>query len=585
MSSTRSRNPAARDSHGAFGADGHPRRWAILAVLVVSLLVVVLDNTILNIALPTIQRELGASQSELIWAIDAYVLVFAALLFSWGVLGDRIGRKKVLIIGLTIFAVASAIAAFSASSGMLIGMRAVMGIGGAAVLPTTLAIITVVFPPHERGKAIGAWAGAVGAAIALGPVLGGILLQHPSWFEWLLGNMWGSVFLINVPIVIIGVIAIARVVPETKNPQPRALDIPGLLLSITGLGLLIYGIIHASETREWLAPSVLFPAFAGIALIALFLWIESRSDHASFDVALFKNRGYAVSLAAISLSFFALTGITFMLPFYLQILRGFDPLSAGLSFIPFAVGQIIAAPRSATMVNRFGYRAVMSFGLGAVAVALGALSLIQIDTPIWLILTVFFIFGFGLGNVIAPASTVMQNVLPLARAGAGSAVQNTVRQVGGALGVAVIGTILATRYAHNVEPFLANLPAEISDQAKDLGSESIIGTVSVLDQAAERGVPANIIDQLQSGAFEAFLNASHITSMISTAVVLIAFFIVLIGLPKIYPPQKIKIEEPTQVPDPAHSDINDVIEAEFSNYEGELAAEMSPNPEPNNPAN
>jgi DHA2 family multidrug resistance protein-like MFS transporter len=543
-------DPSARDSHGAFGTDGHPRRWAILSVLVVSLLVVVLDNTILNIALPTIQRELDASQSELIWAIDAYVLVFAALLFSWGVMGDRIGRKKVLIIGLTIFGVASAIAAFSASSGMLIGMRAVMGVGGAAVLPTTLAIITVVFPPHERGKAIGAWAAAVGAAVALGPVLGGILLQHPSWFEWLLGNMWGAVFLINVPIVIIGVIAIARVVPETKNPQPRALDIPGLLLSVTGLGLLIYGIIHASETRDWLAPSVLIPAFVGIALIALFLWIESRSDHASFDVALFKNRGYAVSLAAISLSFFALTGIMFMLPFYLQILRGFDPLSAGLSFIPFAVGQIIAAPRSATMVNRFGYRAVMSFGLGAVAVALGALSFIQIDTPIWLILTVFFIFGFGLGNVIAPASTVMQNVLPLARAGAGSAVQNTVRQVGGALGVAVIGTILATRYAQNVEPFLANLPAEISDRAKDLGSESIIGTVSVLDQAAERGAPASIIDQLQSGAFEAFLNASQITSMISTAVVLIAFFIVLIGLPKIYPPQKIKIEEPNQVPDP-----------------------------------
>ena len=543
-------DPSARDSHGAFGTDGHPRRWAILAVLVVSLLVVVLDNTILNIALPTIQRELGASQSELIWAIDAYVLVFAALLFSWGVMGDRIGRKKVLIIGLAIFGVASAIAAFSASSGMLIGMRAVMGVGGAAVLPTTLAIITVVFPPHERGKAIGAWAAAVGAAVALGPVLGGILLQHPSWFEWLLGNMWGAVFLINVPIVIIGVIAIARVVPETKNPQPRALDIPGLLLSVTGLGLLIYGIIRASETRDWLAPSVLIPAFVGIALIALFLWIESRSDHASFDVALFTNRGYAVSLAAISLSFFALTGITFMLPFYLQILRGFDPLSAGLSFIPFAVGQIIAAPRSATMVNRFGYRAVMSFGLGAVAVALGALSLIQIDTPIWLILTVFFIFGFGLGNVIAPASTVMQNVLPLARAGAGSAVQNTVRQVGGALGVAVIGTILATRYAQNVEPFLANLPAEISDQAKDVASESIIGTVSVLDQAAESGVPASIIDQLQSGAFEAFLNASHITSMISTAVVLIAFFTVLLGLPKIYPPQKIKIEEPNQVPDP-----------------------------------
>lgn len=584
MVTRRPTESAARDSHGAFGPDGHPRRWAILAVLVVSLLVVVLDHTILNIALPTIQRELGASQSQLVWAVDAYVLVFAALLFSWGVIGDRIGRKKVIIIGLSIFAAASAVAAFSASAGMLIGMRAVMGVGGAAILPTTLAIITVVFPPHERGKAIGAWAGAVGAAVGLGPVLGGILLQHPSWFEWLLGNAWGSVFLINVPIVIIGLIAIVRVIPETKNPQPRALDIPGLLLSVTGLGLLIYGIIHAAETHNWLAPSVLIPAFSGIALITLFLWIESRSDHASFDVGLFKNRGYAVSLTAVSLAFFALSGIMFVLPFYLQILRGFDPLSAGLSFVPFAVGQIIAAPRSAAMVNRFGYRAVMSIGLGAVALALAGLSSIQMDTPIWLILIGFFIFGFGMGNVIAPASTVMQNVLPLARAGAGSAVQNTVRQVGGALGVAVIGTILATRYASNVEPFLGNLPAGISNQAKDVASESIIGTVSVLDQAAKNGVPTSTVDQLQSGAFDAFLNASHLTSMISTVVVLVAFLIILIGLPKIDPPRKIRIEAPTQVPDPAHSGINEVINAEFSNYKSGIVAEMSPEPAPTDPA-
>ena len=575
---------AARDSHGAFGAEGHPRRWAILSVLVVSLLVVVLDNTILNIALPTIQRDLGATQSQLVWAVDAYVLVFAALLFSWGVIGDRIGRKKVLIIGLTLFAIASAIAAFSNGPSMLIGMRALMGVGGAAVLPTTLAIITVVFPPHERGKAIGVWAAAVGAAVALGPILGGILLQHPNWFEWLLGNAWGSVFLINVPIVIVGVIAIAKVVPETKNPNPRSLDIPGLLLSITGLGLLIFGIIHASETRDWLAPTVLIPAFVGVALIAFFLWIESRSDHASFDVGLFKNRGYAVSITAVSLAFFALSGITFVLPFYLQILRGFDTLSAGLAFVPFAVGQIIAAPRSAAMVEKFGYRAVMSFGLGAVEVALGALSVIQIDTPIWVVLVVFFIFGFGMGNVIAPASTVMQNVLPLARAGAGSAVQNTVRQVGGALGVAVIGTILATRYATNVEPFLGNLPAEIPDQAKEVASESIIGTVSVLNQAAESGLPAATVAQLQSGAFEAFLNASHITSLISTVIVIIAFLIVLFGLPKIDPPQKMEIEAPLQEPDPAHTDINEVIEAEFSNYETEVAQELDPETRPADPA-
>lgn len=570
-SSASSANPKA-DQFGAFGPEGHPRRWAILAVLVVSLLIVVLDNTILNIALPTIQRDLQASQSELVWAVDSYVLVFAALLFTWGVLGDRIGRKKVLVIGLTIFALASLIAAFSVNAGMLIGMRAVMGIGGAAVLPTTLAIITVIFPPHERGKAIGVWAGAVGAAVALGPVLGGVLLQNPQWFEWILGNSWGSVFLINVPIVIVGLIAIWKVVPETRNPHPRKLDIPGLLISITGLALLIYGIIHASETRDWLAPSVVIPVLAGIGVIALFLWIESRSKHASFDVGLFKNRGYAVSLIAVTLAFFALSGITFSLPFYLQILRGYDTLTAGLCFLPFAVGQIIAAPRSAAMVNRFGYKFVMSFGLGSVAVSLAGLAFLQIDTSLWFILVIFFIFGFGMGNVIAPASTVMQNVLPLARAGAGSAVQNTVRQVGGALGVAVIGTILATRYASNVDPYLADLPEGIPEQAKELASQSIVGTVSVLDQAT--ALPAATVDVLRAGAFEAFLNATHITAWISAAVVTVAFLIVLFALPLITPPQRVPIIEPVADPEPAHADINTVIEAEFSHYSEEVTEEL-----------
>lgn len=561
---------------GGFGVDGHPKRWAILSVLVVSLLVVVLDNTILNIALPTIQRDLEASQSELVWAVDSYVLVFAALLFTWGVLGDRIGRKKVLIIGLVIFTSASALAAFSTSPGMLIGTRALMGIGGAAVLPTTLAIITVVFPPHERGKAIGMWAGAVGAAVALGPVLGGILLQHPQWFSWVLGNDWGSVFLINVPIVIVGLIAIVRVVPETRNPHPRALDIPGLVISITGLGLLIYGIIHASETRDWLAPSVLIPSIAGVVIIALFLWIEKRSDHASFDVSLFRNRGYAISLSAVTLAFFAMSGVTFVLPFYLQVVRGFDTLTAGLSFVPFAIGQIIAAPRSAALVNKIGYRAVMSIGLGLVVIALVGLTQIELDTPMWIVLVIFFLFGLGMGNVIAPASTVMQNVLPLARAGAGSAVQNTVRQVGGALGVAVIGTILATRYAANIEPFLGRLPAEIPEQAKSVASDSIIATAGVLDQAAASGVPISTVETLRAGAFEAFLSATHVTTWISVSVVIIALFLVLFGLPKISAPSRVVPNEQIPELDPAGASTDAVIEAEFSHYRTDAAAEYVP---------
>jgi len=417
-----------------------------------------------------------------------------------------------------------------------------MGIGGAAVLPTTLAIITVVFPPHERGRAIGTWAGAVGAAVALGPVLGGALLQNPQWFAPLTGNAWGSVFLINVPIVIVGLIAIWRVVPETRNPDGRKLDVLGLVLSIVGLVLLVYGIIHASETRTWIDAMVLGPMVAGVAVIALFLYMEYRSDHPSFDVSLFRNRGYAISIAAVSLSFFALTGITFTLPFYLQILRGFDTLTAGLCFIPFAVGQLLAAPRSATTVARFGYRAVMTSGLVIVAFALTSLVFVQIDTPLWLLLGVFFLFGLGMGLVIAPASTVMQNVLPLARAGAGSAVQNTVRQVGGALGVAIVGTVLATQYAANLAASSTELPDDASQALPEgafaAASESIVATQQVLTSAAESGVPAAVIDSLTAIAYADFLAASHVTSVISASVVVIAALIVGFGLPQIPVPTK-----------------------------------------------
>jgi EmrB/QacA subfamily drug resistance transporter len=546
---------------------GHPKRWAILAVLVVSLLVVVLDNTVLNIALPTIQRDLAASQGALVWAIDSYILVFASLLFTWGVLGDRIGRKKVLIIGLIIFGLASAICAFSANVGMLIGFRAVMGIGGAAVLPTTLAIITVVFPPHERGKAIGAWAGAVGAAVALGPVLGGILLQHPQWSNWLTGNDWGSVFLINVPIVLIGVIAIIKVVPETKNPNARKLDFMGLLLSVTGLVALIYGIINASATRDWLSLEVVIPVLLGVAIISLFLWLEAHSEHASFDVSLFRNRGYAVSLAAATMGFFALSGITFTLPFYLQILRGYSVLTAGLCFVPFAVGQLIAAPRSAHTVQRFGYRAVMTTGLCLVAVSLVGMLTLRMDTPLWVLLGIFFLFGLGMGNVIAPASTVMQNVLPLERAGAGSAVQNTVRQVGGALGIAIIGTVLANSYASRLSPILSD--SSLPTQAQEAASESVVATVDVLYSAVEQGMPTETASTLQSNAFEAFLGASHVTMIISLTIVVIAALLVAFLLPVIHAPQRGDL--PPVDPDSGTTD--DLVREEEAEYPEQLAEE------------
>ncbi len=544
---------------------GHPRRWAILAVLVISLLVVVLDNTVLNIALPTIQKDLNATPSQLVWAIDSYILVFASLLFTWGVIGDRIGRKKVLMIGLAVFGIASAICAFSVSSGMLIAFRAAMGIGGAAVLPITLAIITVVFPPHERGKAIGAWAGAVGAAVALGPVLGGLLLQHPSWTNWLTGNDWGSVFLINVPIVIVGLVLIWRIVPESRNPQPRELDIPGLLMSIAGLFALIYGIIQASSTHDWLAPSVIIPIIIGVAIIAVFLVLEARSTHPSFDVSLFKNRGYAVSLSAVSLSFFALSGITFTLPFYLQIIRGYEVIIAGVCFLPFAIGQLLAAPQSARLVARFGYRAVMSTGLFVVALSLFLLAHLEETTALWAVLSGFFLFGLGMGCVIAPGSTVLQNVLPLARAGAGSAVQNTVRQVGGALGIAIIGTILANQYASNVSTALSSLPTQFPQAAKDAASQSLVASVGVIEQGVAHGLPQTMADQLREGAYAAFISASHVTSYVSFAIILVAGLIVLFLLPRIQPP--------SAKPVAPQSSTDRLVEEEVAAYPAEAAQE------------
>ena len=548
--------------------EGHPRRWAILGVLVVSLLIVVLDNTVLNIALPTIQRDLGASAGELVWAIDSYILAFAALLFTWGALGDRFGRKRILVIGLIIFGIASAASAFAETPAQLIAFRAVMGVGGAAVMPTTLAIITVVLPPHERGKAIGAWAGAVGAAVALGPVLGGLLIQHPDWSSWITGNDWGAVFLINVPIVILGLIGVWRIVPESRDPHPRRLDLIGLVLSVVGLTLLIYGIIHASSTLSWTDPGVVLPMLAGIAVIALFLWYEARSDHKSFDVSLFANRGYAISLSAVTLAFFALSGITFTLPFYLQILRGYDTLAAGLCFVPFAVGQILAAPRSAGMVLKFGYRAVMTTGLVLVAVSLIGLLFIGMATPIWIVLVIFFIFGFGMGNVIAPASTVMQNVLPLARAGAGSAVQNTVRQVGGALGVAIIGTVLATQYATRVATSLEGLPTDVPEEARVAAENSIVATDALLNGLEQSGAPATILDAVRQSSYDAFLNSAHVNYIISIAVVVIATALVAFALPLITPPrQGVRV--------PKDSPVDDLVSEEQAEYPQQLAEEIA----------
>ncbi len=479
----------------------NPKRWAILAVLVTSLVVVILDNTVLNVALKTIQLALGATQSQLIWAINSYVLVFAALLFTWGVLGDRYGRKKILVIGLILFGIASAVSAFSTTPEMLIFTRGLMGIGAASVLPVTLAIITVVFPPHERGKAIGFWAAAVGASVALGPIVAGLLLEQ-FW--------WGSVFLINVPVVIIGVAGILWLVPESKNPNPGKLDPVGVLLSIVGLIALVYGIVHAGDTGEWLTLESLGTIIAGSAILVLFVWLEHRSDHATLDLALFKIKSFAVPLLATTLTFAAMSGSLLFLAFYQQVVRGLTPLQAGVQTLPVAVGQLLAAPNSARLVNKFGFRKVVISGLIITTIAFVLFTLLTQDTATWQMLLIFFVLGYGLGNTIAPSTAQMTMAIPAARAGAGSAVQNTVRQVGAALGVAAISTVVATIYSNQMTTALRKAGISLPSAAQAEITDSVgaaVGVTATLTQSGE--LTTGVATQIQQLAIDSYMTSFH----------------------------------------------------------------------------
>ena len=438
------------------------RRWTILGVLVVGLLAIVIDNTVLNVALKTIASPvggLGASQSQLEWAINSYTLVFAGLLFTFGVVGDRIGRKRVLIIGLALFGIGSLLSAYSHSPDQLIAARAAMGLGGAAVMPQTLSIIANVFEPHERAKAIGIWTAAVGIGVAIGPVLGGLLLTR-FW--------WGSVFLINVPVTIVGAVAALILVPESRNPSPGRIDYLGVLASVLGLVLVVFGVVQGGDGVSWLSAGVLGPLLGGLAVLALFVWHESRIEHPSLDVRLFKNRTLSASVGSIALLFFGMGGVYFFTSFYLQNVRGYSPLEAGALAVPFALAQFVMAPRSSPLVNRYGVRAVGVAGMLANAVAIAGFAFIGTSSPIWIVAVLYFIQGAGLGVAVPAATASVMQALPRERAGAGSALTNTARQVAVALSVAVLGSILAQAYRSSLTPTLSRLPDGGAGRGRDL---------------------------------------------------------------------------------------------------------------------
>jgi EmrB/QacA subfamily drug resistance transporter len=491
------------------------RRWVILSVLIISLIAIVLDNTVLNIALKTIAEPrggLGASQSQLEWAINSYTLVFAGLLFTFGVIGDRIGRRRMLIIGMAMFGLASLLSSYAQTPGQLIWARALMGLGGAAVMPQTLSIITNVFEPRERARAIGIWAAAVGMAIAIGPIVGGLLLDH-FW--------WGSVFLINVPVTAVGVAAIILFVPESKSPAPGRIDYLGVLLSIVGLVLVVYGIIQGGDTGSWLRGDVLGPVAGGLAVLVAFAWHEARTAHPSLDVRLFRDPRLSSATAAIALVFFAMAGVYFFISFYLQNVRGFSPLHAGLLTIPIAAGQLLASPRSAALVRRFGARTVSSASLLLMAVAMAGYHLLGTTTPIWVLEVAFFVQAVAMGTIMPLATEAVMSVVPRDRGGAGSAITNVSRQVAVALGVAVLGSVLAQVYRGQLSPHLAGLPAG----ARSTATQSIAATQAVAQKLGPAG------SHLLTAANDSFVQAMHVTSLISMIIAILGAIVMAVWMP------------------------------------------------------
>jgi DHA2 family integral membrane protein (MFS transporter) len=492
----------------------------------------VLDNSILNVAIKTISTPaptgLGATQSELEWAINAYTLVFAGLLFTAGLLGDRLGRKKVLLAGLAVFGIGSALAAESGSPVQLIVFRAVMGLGAAFVMPATLAVLMNVFEREEQPKAIGIWAGGVGLAIAIGPITGGLLLDH-FW--------WGSVFLVNVPIVVLAIGLMVWLVPDSRDPRPGRLDPVGVVLSVIGLVLLVYGIIKGGQLADFGDPKVLASSLGGLAVLIVFVVYEKRSDHPSIDVTYFRNKVFSAAMAAITLVFFALMGVTFFSVFYTQSVRGYSPLETGLLMLPLAAAQLVFAPRARLLVDRFGNKATTTGGLVLLAAMLAAFSLLDADTPIWLLEVIFFLMGTGMAHIMTPTSVVIMQALPREKAGSASALSNTFRQVGGALGIAVLGSVLSTTYRNGIEPDLTGVPAALRHTA----GESIEATLGVAHSLGPRG------EALVGPANDAYLHAMHVTALWGAGVAVLGAVIAGLFLPGKAPKEPEGEKEPELV--------------------------------------
>ncbi len=496
---------------------GYRQRWIALAFMGIALLVISLDNTVLNLALPSIAKDLGSSVSQLQWIVDAYVLSIAGLLLTLGYLGDRLGRKPTLMAGLVVFALFSLGAALSTSTGMLIAMRAMMGIGAATILPATLSILTATFrEPKERAQAIAFWAAVFSLGMGIGPLVGG----------WLLDNFhWSSVFYINIPIVAIGLIGGNIFMENSKSENPRKIDIPGAILSIGGFFALVYAIIQAGM-NGWTEAHVLYAFGGAIVLLAAFIIWELRYKNAMLPLNFFKNMSFTGANVALTLVMFGLFGAFFFLGQFLQSVQGYTPLEAGVRLLPMAAVSFVSAAVSARIAGFIGTKVTVALGILIAAIGFFYFARIAgVDVTYANFAIASCIVSLGIGFTMAPATNSIMGSIPVDQSGVGSALNNTTRQIGGALGVAVLGTMLNSTYIARIDA--VKWPAQLPAQAIETIRNSIQGAHIVAQSIPSPQLSQMIINQSN----EAFTSGTEHALVIAAIIMAVSAVVTLFILP------------------------------------------------------
>lgn len=509
----------------------HQRRWFLLGVMCLSLVMVVMSVSGINVALPSMQQSLDADATDLQWIVDSYAIVFAGLLLSAGAIGDRFGRKLALVGGLAIFAFGSLIGALADTSSMVIVSRAVAGIGAAFVMPATLSLVSAIFPPEERGKAIAVWAGFAGAGGALGPLVVGFLLT--GW--WVFPSFWwGAAFVVNVVAALAVLIAVALLSPRSRDDERTPLDPVGAALSLVGVAALLYGIIEG-PAKGW-GDSLVVGAFvlSGLTLAAFVRW-ELRIEHPMLPMQFFRDRRFATGSGVITFGFMVMFGFFFLITQYFQFVRGWSPLRAGIATLPFAITMIIMSPRSEGFVRRFGVNNVMAAGFTSISAGFVVLASMSTRTSYPIIVVGLVLLSAGMAVCMAPATGSIMSSVPLNKAGVGSAVNDTTRELGGALGIAILGSIVTSGYQAGFDGG-AGLPGELGAVA----DESIGGAIGVARQiGGAEGA------QLVERAGVAF------TGAINTAFVVSAVISVIAGVIVFATGRRAQVPEPDREPVPS----------------------------------